>query len=114
MISHGHTTTTESTTDHSTVHSTDPDVPVAGQETGRETGHTAGTTRTVLRSTEFTCPSCVAKIERQLRRIPGVQAATVHFNTGRIEVDHDPQAVTVRDLVDAVARAGYRATPAAW
>lgn len=129
MISHRHATTTESTTDHSTVHSTAPstdhsadhcdtDGPVAvretAQETGRETGHTAATTRTVLRSSEFTCPSCVAKIERQLRRIPGVQTATVHFNTGRIEVDHDPRAVTVRDLVDAVARAGYRATPAAW
>jgi copper chaperone CopZ len=70
--------------------------------------------RTLLRSEEFTCPSCVAKIEKQVRRLPGVSAVAVHFATGRIEVEHDPQRVLVQDLVAAVERAGYRARPAAW
>lgn len=71
------------------------------------------TTKTVLRSGEFTCPSCVAKIEKQLLRVPGVTAATVHFTTGRIEVEHDPCTAQVPDLVAAVAKAGYQSTAAA-
>lgn len=72
------------------------------------------TVRTVLRSDEFSCPSCVNKIEKRLSRTPGVRNATVHFATGRIEVDHDPQAAPVETLVKAVGKAGYRARPAAW
>ncbi len=82
--------------------------------TGPEPADRPAGTRTLLRSDEFTCPSCVAKIEKQLRRLRGVSAATVHFATGRIDVEHDPQVVTVANLVAAVARAGYRARPAAW
>ncbi len=75
---------------------------------------TATTRRTLLRSSEFTCPSCVAKIEHQLTRLPGVVSATVHFATGRIEVEHDPRRAPVDALVAAIARAGYAATPSAF
>lgn len=68
-------------------------------------------TTTVLRSDEFTCPSCVSKIEKRLATVPGVQAAKVHFNTGRIEVAHDPAEVPVEVLVAAVKDAGYEARP---
>ncbi|SEB48704.1 Copper chaperone CopZ [Paramicrobacterium humi] len=71
-------------------------------------------TRTVLRSSEFTCPSCVGKIEKALRRVEGVSEATVHFETGRIDVEHDPVAAPVDDLVATVAAAGYRAAPSAF
>lgn len=71
-------------------------------------------THTVLRAEGFSCPSCVATIEKRLLRLDGVSAATVRFASGRIEVDHDPQRVTVSDLVAAVADAGYRAVPAAF
>lgn len=64
--------------------------------------------RTVLRSDDFTCPSCVGKIEQQLARIDGVDRAEVHFNTGRIGVEHDPDRVSAEDLIRAVAEAGYR------
>jgi copper chaperone len=72
------------------------------------------TTRTVLRSDEFTCPSCVGKIQKRLRRTPGVVTATVHFSTGRVEVEHDPARVAVADLVAAIGEAGYRARPSAF
>jgi copper chaperone len=74
---------------------------------------TIQTSTTVLRSSEFTCPSCVRKIEKRLSRVPGVVSATVHFSTGRVEVRHDP-SVAVRDLVAAVADAGYRVVPSAF
>jgi copper chaperone CopZ len=76
---------------------------------------TPGTvTTTTLRSTEFSCPSCVSKIEKQLHRTPGVRAATVHFTTGRIVVEHDPATAPVDALVAAVRKAGYRASPSAF
>jgi copper chaperone CopZ len=72
----------------------------------------AATTRTILRSDELTCPSCVAKIERALNRTGGVSHATVHFATGRIEVEHDPTRADADALVEAVRAAGYRASRA--
>ena len=37
------------------------------------------TKTTTLRSDEFTCPSCVSKIEKKLESVSGVSGATVHF-----------------------------------
>lgn len=68
-------------------------------------------TRTVLRSDEFTCPSCVNKIEKKLSFVAGVEDAKVHFNTGRIVVEHDQAEATVDELVRAVKSAGYTAVP---
>lgn len=70
------------------------------------------TARTILRSDELTCPSCVAKIERALNGTDGVSRATVHFATGRIEVEHDPSRADADALVETVRAAGYRATRA--
>ncbi len=69
--------------------------------------------KTILRSAELSCPSCVAKIEKALVSLAGVEAATVHFNTGRIEVEHEA-AVDDDELVRAVQRAGYEAHIAAF
>lgn len=75
---------------------------------------TATTTHTVLRAEGFSCPSCVAKIEKRVGRLKGVDAVKVHFVSARIEVDHDPAHVSVEDIVAAVAKAGYTARPAAF
>ena len=65
--------------------------------------------KTILRSQELSCPSCVAKIEKALKALDGVEEAAVHFNTGRIEVQHDPAGASEEDLVRAVRSAGYEA-----
>lgn len=65
--------------------------------------------KTLLRSKELTCPSCVAKIEKALKNVPGVEDAKVFFNTGRIEVQHDPALATPQKLVDTVQSVGYQA-----
>ena len=75
---------------------------------------TATITHTVLRAQGFSCPSCVNKIEKQVGRIPGVESVKVHFASARIEIDHDAERVSVDDLVAAVVKAGYKATPAAF
>lgn len=69
------------------------------------------TTHTVFRAEGFSCPSCVAKIEKQVGRLKGVEAVTVHFASARIEVDHDESVTSVEDIVAAVAKAGYQAAP---
>lgn len=65
--------------------------------------------KTVLQSDELTCPTCVAKIEKRLDALPGVDSAKVRFATGRIEVEHDPQQASIDELIAGVAAAGYQA-----
>ncbi|MDR7330681.1 heavy-metal-associated domain-containing protein [Corynebacterium guangdongense] len=71
------------------------------------------TKTTTLRSDEFSCPSCVTKIETKLKGLEGVSDAEVKFSSGRILVEHDPALVSVRDLVGAVKDVGYNAKPSA-
>ena len=75
---------------------------------------TTATTHTILRAEGFSCPSCVAKIQKQVGRLDGVATVKVHFASARIEIDHDPALVSVDELVAAVAKAGYTARPAAF
>ncbi|OJX43861.1 MAG: heavy metal transport/detoxification protein [Chloroflexi bacterium 44-23] len=65
--------------------------------------------KTLLRSQELSCPSCVAKIETALKVVDGVTNAKVYFNTGKIEVEHDPELVKSEDLVKAIKSVGYEA-----
>lgn len=71
-------------------------------------------TNTLLRAEGFTCPSCVTKIEKSLKALPGVSKATVHFATSKIEVAHDASTTSVDDVVAAVKKAGYVARPSAF
>ncbi|HMO72241.1 MAG TPA: heavy metal-associated domain-containing protein, partial [Paracoccaceae bacterium] len=54
----------------------------------------------------MTCASCIGRVERILRAVPGVQAAAANLATGRATVTGlaDPEA-----LVAAVTAAGYPA-----
>lgn len=74
---------------------------------------TTTTTRSVFRAEGFSCPSCVATIEKRVGRLPGVRKVSVRFASGRVEVDHDP-AVTTDEIVAAIGAAGYRAALAAF
>ncbi len=71
-------------------------------------------TKTILRSDELSCPSCVPTIEKALRDLPGVEGAKVRFNTGRIEVEHDPDRSSVDALVETIRGVGYAARPSAF
>ena len=70
--------------------------------------------KTILRSKELTCPSCVAKIEKALKAVKGVSEAKVHFNTGRIEVQYDADLVKGEDLEKAIRAVGYEARVSAF
>jgi Cu+-exporting ATPase len=57
----------------------------------------------------MTCASCVARIERKLNKLEGVDAS-VNFATEQATVRYEP-SVTVDELVSAVEAAGYHARP---
>ena len=69
---------------------------------------------TTLRSQDLSCPSCVSTVESSLTGTEGVTDATVHFNTGRIEVTYDAEQISEDDLVSVVERAGYEAEVSAF
>ncbi len=55
----------------------------------------------------MTCASCVNRIERFLRKTPGVEAATVNLATEMATIHYLPTAAGRADLVSAVEAAGY-------
>jgi Cu+-exporting ATPase len=59
----------------------------------------------------MTCASCVARVERKLNKLEGVEA-TVNLATESARVRFDPDRAEYGDLVGAVAAAGYRVTTA--
>ena len=65
--------------------------------------------KTILRSKDLTCPSCIAKIEKALTAINGVETAKVFFNSGKIVVEHQPESVQGDDLEKAIRAIGYEA-----
>lgn len=70
--------------------------------------------KTILRSRDLSCPSCIVKIEKALGRLEGVERAKVRFNSGKIEVDHDAARVPQSALVEAVREVGYDSTVSAF
>jgi heavy metal translocating P-type ATPase len=61
----------------------------------------------------MSCGSCAARVERILVGRPGVISASVNLATRRATVDVLPGAGTaVRELTEAVERAGYQLSPA--
>ena len=58
------------------------------------------------------CAGCIARIERGLAKVDGVAAARVDFSSKRVAVRHDTQ-LSDAELVEAIARIGFEAQPAA-
>jgi Cu+-exporting ATPase len=78
-----------------------------------DAGYTAATTSIVLDIEGMTCASCVGRVERALRAVPGATAAGVNLATERADVTvlaTDVEAMTAR-LIAAVEAAGYGARP---
>ncbi len=57
------------------------------------------------------CAACAARIEGALAEQPGVRSAAVNFATTRAYVAYDPSLIEQDALCDAVADAGYSASP---
>jgi Cu+-exporting ATPase len=71
------------------------------------------TTTAQLALEGMTCASCALRIEKGLKKVPGVASATVNLATERATVQYDPATATLDDLLRKVDTVGYRATPIA-
>ena len=72
---------------------------------------TVGPIELVLPVEGMTCASCVNRIERFLRRTPGVAEASVNLATERATVRFDPALAGRGELVAAIEAAGYEVRP---
>jgi copper-transporting P-type ATPase V len=82
------------------------DVPADGAATAASTG---AAQHAVLDISGMTCGSCAARVDRVLRRLPGVVTVRVNLATARADVDLDSGRTGVDTLLAAVERAGYAA-----
>src|SRR5262252_8004201 len=57
--------------------------------------------------TGMTCAACAARIEKNLKRAPGVKSAAVNFATNRARIDFDPRATDQTGLIEVVRDSGY-------
>ncbi|MEJ2264115.1 MAG: heavy metal-associated domain-containing protein [Anaerolineales bacterium] len=65
------------------------------------------TKHVTLPITGMTCANCVATVERNLKKVDGVQLANVNLSSERATVEFDPTLAGINDLVSRVQRAGY-------
>ena len=63
-----------------------------------------------LKIDEMTCASCVARVEKALKQVPGVLSAEVNLATETAEVSLVAGVATLAQLMAAVDKAGYRAS----
>jgi P-type Cu+ transporter len=67
--------------------------------------------RTVLALEGMTCASCAMRIEKGLKKVPGVIDANVNLATEKASVIYDPAQTNLEQVVQKVEAVGYKATP---
>ncbi len=65
------------------------------------------TKQLTLPITGMTCANCVATVERNLKKLDGVQNAVVNLSSERATVDFDSAKLGLPDFIERVNRAGY-------
>jgi len=65
------------------------------------------TKQLTLPITGMTCANCVATVERNLKKLDGVQTAVVNLSSERATVDFEPAKLQLSDVIARVNRAGY-------
>lgn len=78
----------------------------------QKAGYAVATSTHQLQIEGMTCASCVGRVEKALRKLPGVSGAAVNLATEKASVQ-TLSTVPVSALLAAVRQAGYQATDAA-
>src|SRR5204863_10135045 len=67
--------------------------------------------RAILALEGMTCASCAMRIEKGLKKVPGVADAQVNLATEQASVTYDPARTDVSQMMQKVEAVGYKATP---
>jgi P-type Cu+ transporter len=67
----------------------------------------SATKQLTLPITGMTCANCVATVERNLKKLDGVQNAVVNLSSERATVDFDAARLGLSDMITRIHRAGY-------
>ena len=67
----------------------------------------SNTKQLTLPITGMTCANCVATVERNLKKLDGVQSAVVNLSSERATVDFEPAKLNLSDMIARIHRAGY-------
>src|SRR5438874_2969639 len=67
--------------------------------------------RAMLALEGMTCASCAMRIEKGLKKVPGVRNASVNLATEQAAVTYDPAQTNLEQMVRSVEAVGYKATP---
>ena len=70
-----------------------------------------GESHAMLALEGMTCASCAMRIEKGLKKVPGVKDASVNLATEQASVRYDPAQTNVEQMVQKVETVGYKATP---
>ncbi|AOZ04533.1 heavy metal translocating P-type ATPase [Cupriavidus malaysiensis] len=98
-------------TEQATLHADDGSVLPAAARAVEQAGYAVPHEEIELDVSEMSCASCVGRVERALRAVPGVLEAQVNLATERASVTVLRGTADADTLVQAVARAGYGAVP---
>src|SRR6266567_4947301 len=67
--------------------------------------------RALLALEGMTCASCAMRIEKGLKKVPGVKEASVNLATEQAAVIYDPLQADVQQMARSVEAVGYKAIP---
>lgn len=84
-----------------------PDATAAAVKAVQDAGYQVVPQTYTFATTGMTCGSCVARVERALKAVPGVTAATVNLANETAQVT--TTAATPATLIAAIEKAGYEA-----
>ncbi|GHT70927.1 copper-translocating P-type ATPase [Spirochaetia bacterium] len=57
----------------------------------------------------MTCAACSARVEKAIRKLEGIETATVNLATEKATVIYNPQALRLSAIKEAIEKAGYKA-----
>ena len=79
---------------------------MSGRRNNHSTPNGAGE-RVDLPITGMTCAACANRIEKQLKKQPGVDSCSVNFATSKATVNYNPEKTGVFNLIQTVKDVGY-------
>ncbi len=57
----------------------------------------------------MTCAACAQRVEKGIKKLPGVERVSVNFATEKATVAYDPQTTRLSGIREAIEKAGYQA-----